>query len=438
MKIKIEKMGINGEGIGYNGKKPVFVPGALIEEECQIEIIESNRTYDRGKVQRITKESEHRVRPRCAIQNRCGACSLMIADYDQQLVYKRDLLKQALIKYAQVNPRLIEKVIPNPTPYSYRNQCKLPLQMEENVLESGMYIPGSNFFISVDECKVHELGIDIIRRKIMEILNEFKMKPYDYHQKKGIRSLIVRVFDNKFQVTLVTGDHPIVKAMVEKLMEIEGMHSLWQSVNIIKKGEDLFGPKITLLAGERMLPIVFDELRLSVTPRPIFRLNTPQTKKLYEIVVDMVGNRNNLIVDAYCGIGAISILLKDKSKEIIGIESMKDAIVCANANAQANGCENVKFICADAPEKLTYISKKQTIDTLIVDPPRTGLDDEMLLSILKSKIKNIIYISSNPATLGKNIAILKERYEVKRIVPMDFFSHTAHVESIVSLKRIGK
>lgn len=438
MKVRIEKIGINGEGIGYDNKKPVFIPQALIGEECDIDITEKNRTYERGKIKTIIKKSESRVKPYCALQHRCGACTLMIADYKKQLEYKRDLLKQSLIKYAQINPKLIAPVMENPNPLHYRNQCKLPLSMEEHELVSGMYIPGSNYFLRVDDCPIHEQGLENIRKQVLKVLNAYEMRAYDYHQKRGIRTLVIRGFHDQYQVTLVSGDQPLSSDMIEELMKIEGIISLWQSINTVKKSPDIFGQKMILLAGERYLPLQLDHLQLHVSPRSFFQLNTIQASNLYQCVRDMVGDGNERIVEAYSGIGAISLYLKDKANEIIGIESIKDAVVNANANAQLNGCDNVKFLCADAADKLTYISKKQKIDVLIVDPPRTGLDDNMLSCILKSKIKDIIYISCNPATLGKNLAILKDRYEVKKIQPIDMFSQTAHVESVVLMSRKNK
>ena len=146
-------------------------------------------------------------------------------------------------------------------------------------------------------------------------------------------------------------------------------------------------------------------------------------------------HHNDLIVEAYSGIGAISLYVRDKAKRIIGVESIKDAVVNANANAKRNHAEHVSFLCADAADKCAYLAKKYQIDTLIVDPPRSGLDDAMLACLLRSKIKNIIYISCNPATLGKNLAVLRERYTVKRIVPFDMFPQTQHVESVVLIVR---
>lgn len=435
MKVTIMKTGINGEGIGYIDRTPIFIPNALVDEVVDIDIIEKNKRYMHGKLNRIIKKSPNRRDARCSLQHVCGGCPLMIVEYKKQLDYKYDILRQSLIKYAQVNPRLLEKVRPSEDVVGYRNQCKLPCAMEDGRLTTGMYIPNSNYFAEVPSCVIHEKGLERVRLAILKVLNTYRLKAYDYHQKAGIRSLIIRGIQDKYQCTIVTGEHPLASEIIEDLMQIEGLVSLWQSYNTVKKTPEIFGPKMIHLAGERLLEITFDGLELSLSPRSFFQLNTKQAKQLYRIIKEVVPANNTLLVEAYSGVGAISLYVKDKAEEIIGIESIKDAVVNANANAKRNNAENVSFLCADASDKLTYISKNRKIDTLIVDPPRSGLDDEMLSCILKSKIKTLIYVSCNPATLGKNLAILQDRYTVKKVIPLDMFPNTPHVESVVLMSR---
>ena len=435
MKIKIEKMGINGEGIGYYQNKPIFIPGALLHEEVEATVIENCKSFFRGKCERVLKHSEQRLKPKCYIQSRCGACPLMIETYKQQMFDKHDVLRQSLIKYAQINPRLIDKVIRSEETFAYRNQLKLPFSMEDKKLVTGMYRSNSNFFIEIDHCIIHEEGLERIRKKVLEVLNKFKMRAYDYHQKKGLRSLIIRGFDSKYQVTIVSGEHPLSQVLIDELMQIEGIYSLWQSYNTVKKTPEIFGKKMILLAGERYLPFNFDGLKLNISPRSFFQLNTKQAITLYNTIADLVPDNNNLLVEAYSGIGTISLYLKDKAKEIIGIESIKDAVVNANQNARDNKINNVSFVCADAADKLMYLSKTRTIDCLVVDPPRSGLDENMLACIMKSRINKIVYVSCNPATLGKNLSILTQRYHVECVKPIDMFSHTPHVECVCLLVR---
>ncbi len=435
MKVVIKKTGINGEGIGYIDRLPVFVPGALLGEEVDIRIVERKNRYAIGEVNKIIKKSKDRIQPKCRMQHVCGGCPLMIARYPKQLEYKKDVLRQTLIKYAQVDPKKIKSVIPSENVFGYRNQFKMPVAMNEGRLESGLFMPNSNYFIDIRRCFIHEDALEKMRSMIMEVLNDEGYQGYNHHEKSGIRNLIVRGFDGKYQCTIVTGNDEIEPRTIEKLMKIKGLYSLWQSIHTIKKTPEVFGPKMIFLAGEKLLPLQLEDLQLEISPRSFFQLNTKQAVKLYHTIADCIHGNNELIVEAYSGIGAISLYLKDKAKEIIGIESIKDAVVNANQNAKKNGCEHVSFVCDDAADKLVYISKKRSIDVLVVDPPRSGLDDAMLECILRSKIKQIVYVSCNPATLGKNLAILQSRYDVEKIIPIDMFPHTPHIESVVVLNQ---
>lgn len=437
MKVTIKKTGINGEGIGYIDRMPVFVPQALIGEEVEIRIVDKQKRYATAELLRVVKSSKNRIRPKCFIQNTCGACPLMIARYPAQLEYKQDLLKQSLIKYAQIDPRKVARVKASEDVFGYRNQFKLPCAMEEGRLVSGLFMPNSNYFIDVKKCWIHEDGLERVRMDIMHVLNTHDCVSYNPHDKKGIRNLVVRGFDNRYQCTIVTGNEELDERLISDLMRIKGLTSLWQSIHTIKKTPEVFGNKMMHLAGETSLAMELDGLKLRISPRSFFQLNSKQAVQLYRTIASMVKENNELIVEAYSGIGAISLYLKDKAKEIIGIESIKDAVVNANQNAALNGCEHVSFLCDDAANKLTYLSKKRSIDVLVVDPPRSGLDDAMLECILRSKIKNIIYVSCNPATLGKNLAVLCSRYNVDRIQPIDIFPHTPHVETVALLSKLN-
>ena len=436
MKVTIKKTGINGEGIGYIDRMPVFVPQALIGEEVEIRIVDKQKRYATAELLRVVKSSKNRIRPKCFIQNTCGACPLMIARYPAQLEYKQDLLKQSLIKYAQIDPRKVARVKASEDVFGYRNQFKLPCAMEEGRLVSGLFMPNSNYFIDVKKCWIHEDGLERVRMDIMHVLNTHGCVSYNPHDKKGIRNLVVRGFDNRYQCTIVTGNEELDERLISDLMRIKGLTSLWQSIHTIKKTPEVFGNKMMHLAGETSLAMELDGLKLQISPRSFFQLNSKQAVQLYRTIASMVKEDNELIVEAYSGIGAISLYLKDKAKEIIGIESIKDAVVNANQNAALNGCEHVSFLCDDAANKLTYLSKKRSIDVLVVDPPRSGLDDAMLDCILRSKIKNIIYVSCNPATLGKNLAVLSSRYNVDKIQPIDIFPHTPHVETVALLSKL--
>ena len=222
---------------------------------------------------------------------------------------------------------------------------------------------------------------------------------------------------------------------IHDVTQLEGVVSIWQSVKTETKRE-VFGD-MRFIWGEEKMHLRLEDKQLSLLPRSFFQLNTKQSVNLYNLVKDWMP-RSKTTVEAYSGIGAISLFVKDKAQEIIGVESIQDAVDNANENAMLNHADNVSFICEDAGSALAHLVQEKEVDTLIVDPPRSGLDDTMKETILKSKIKTMIYVSCNPATLAKDLGVLKKEYRIVKIQPVDMFSQTPHVETVCLMSRKEK
>lgn len=432
MEIKIVKMGINGEGIGYIDNKPVFIEGCFIDEVVKITNLKPFKGYYKADLEEVIVASKDRIKPQCYVYNLCHSCNLMGYKYEKQLDYKKQILKESLIKYAHIDPRLIEDVEPSHRLF-YRNQCKLPLKMIRRELCSGMYKANSNHLVYFDKCIVHEEGLEAVRQKVMKVLNDHHARDYNENIQKGYRYLVLRGFDNKFQLTLVTGKNSIDKAIIDDLLKIEEIVSIYQNINTSKNNVDIMSNNFKHLAKDRTLSLKINDISLKLYPNSFFQLNYHQANKLYNDVVANIHDCH-LMVEAYCGIGAMSLLASSKCKKIIGIENVENAIKNAKDNANANNINNIKFICDDAANSLAKI--KEEIDYLLVDPPRTGLDNKMIKAILNNKPKNIIYVSCNPSTLAKNLNELKNDYKIIKIKPYDMFAQTCHVESMTILQRI--
>ena len=434
MKITFKKIGINGEGIGYYKHKPVFCDGVLPEEIADINIEKEFGSYYVGKLNKLIKKSPKRIKNHLSQEEECEGCVLSLVDYETQLLFKDQLIKEALWKYAKVKPHWVREFKPSPNVTGYRNACKLPFGTYKNRLVNGMYKPNSNHFVTIETFTTHTTQLETIRKKVLKILNKHHLSSYDAKTKKGLRYLILRSLDNKHQLTLVTGKEEIAKEVVEELYDIEGMYTIAQSVNTDKHTPNQFGKKVDILMGQEYMPISMHGLNLKLNPQSFFQLNYSQAQNIYDMAVSKIDACDTL-VEAYCGIGTMSLMAKDKAKHIIGIEYVKEAIDNAKDNALANNITNVEFRCNDASVELKKISKKKDIDCLLVDPPRSGLDQDMLETILSSHIKRIIYVSCNPSTLAKNIKVLKKYYEVNTIIPYDMFPMTPHIESITVLTR---
>ncbi len=266
----------------------------------------------------------------------------------------------------------------------------------------------------------------------LKIMNEHHLKMYDDKKKTGYRTLVMKEFDSKIQIIFVTGKEDISEEFIHDVTQLEGVVSIWQSVKTETKRE-VFGD-MRFIWGEEKMHLQLEDIQLSLLPRSFFQLNTKQSVNLYNVVKDWMP-RSKTTVEAYSGIGAISLFVKDKAEEIIGVESIQDAVDNANENAMLNHADNVSFICEDAGSALAHLVQEKEVDTLIVDPPRSGLDDTMKETILKSKIKTMIYVSCNPATLAKDLGVLKKEYRIVKIQPVDMFSQTPHVESVTLLVR---
>lgn len=432
-KIKVIKTGINGEGIGYDNRIPIFIEGALEGELVDLEVTESRPTYKKAKVTAIHQKSPARKNPLCQHQGQCGGCSLMICDYNQQLKIKQNLVKEALIKYAQVDPKKIEKIIPSEQEFNYRNQCKLPVKWLKGTLYSGMYRPQSNHLIYMDKCEVHEKGLDRVRKKLMDLLNKYEFRDYNEKIERGIRMVVLRGFNGEYQCTLVTGKMIFPQEFIDECMTIEGVVSLFQNIQLSENLYEVFSKNFVHLGGKKKLLLEVDGIKLHLSPASFFQLNEAQARKLYKIVVDLI-SPCNFLVEAYSGVGAISLLASEKAKKVLGIEYNSDAVKNAKENARMNHKENVNFLTGDAADLLrSQLDEK--VDVIVVDPPRSGLDEEMIETMLHARAKQIIYVSCNPATLGKDLSYLQTRYTIERIIPVDMFPQTPHVETICVLRK---
>ena len=429
MKTTIKKWGINGEGIAYENKKAIFIPGTLPNEEVEYHIVKENEKYNIGELDRIITKSSMRRFPLCKEWLECGGCSLMAVQYKGQCRMKEQILKESLLKYAGYKGK-INPIIKNPEPLNYRNSCKLPFGYKEGKLTTGMYQRDSNHFVPLERCYVHSRLIETVRHEVEEIVKDESL--FDKKTKEGFRTLVLKEFNGKVQIIFVTGKNSISREIIDACSKIENVVSIWQSQRVDQNNE-LYGKNMIHLFGEKKIKMQYNDYSFSLLPRSFFQLNTKQAFHLYEYIKSILP-KSKLMVEAYSGIGAISLLAHEKAEKIIGIESIQDAVDNANENAKNNHINNVSFICGDAGKELKNLSN-QVVDTLIVDPPRVGLDNTMKNAILSSKIKTIIYVSCNPSTLSKDLKELGKQYRIRLVQPIDMFSQTSHVETCVLLIR---
>lgn len=427
-------MGINGEGIGYDHGVPVFIPGALMHETVDVKITQEKEKYKTAKLIRVIRKSKDRVEPECRYCDSCRACTLMHLKYERQLNYKKQTLKQALKKYADIDMPV--SIIKNDNIYHYRNKFKLPFGMEKGKIVTGMYESERGRFVPIEDCIIHEEVLEKVRKQILEIMNKYKLKAYNERTREGYRSLIMRTFNNKIALVFVVGDNTDLEPMLSDLTRIEEVSSIYYSVNTNKKYINALENDLVHVFGKNCLNARINGLKLVFTPKSFFQLNTRQAEVLYDEAVSLIDENDEEVLEAYCGVGVMSLMAARKAKHVTGVEIVPDAIDNAKKNARYNKIDNVDFVVGDSGSVMEEISKEKQLDCLIVDPPRTGLDEKMINSILNSNAKKLIYVSCNPSTLAKNLNVLKEYYNIESIRAIDVFSNTEHVESIVYLVRM--
>lgn len=437
--MTIKRLGINGEGIGYFKRNVVFVPGALPGEEITAQVTVVKRNFAQARIINIRKKSPHRQTPPCPIYEACGGCQLQHMTYDQQLVEKRDLIVQALERYLKGTTVQIEDTIGMEDPWRYRNKSQFQTRLKGTKVIAGLFAEGSHQLLDIDECIVQHPDTTVITNAVKRILEELKMPIYDGKTMKGIiRTIVVRTGVNtgEIQLVLVTtrSKIPQKELLLERLQKIDtNLVSIVQNVNK-EKTSLIFGDETITLFGKDTIHEELGELAFDLSARAFFQLNPTQTVKLYDEIkraAELTGQET--VVDAYCGVGTIGLWLADSAKEVRGMDVLHESVVDAKANAKAQGYK-AKYVTGTAEKWLELWSNEGFVpDVLTVDPPRTGLADSLLQTILKVKPKRFVYTSCNPSTLAKDLQQLTKIYRIEYIQPVDMFPQTAQVESVTKL-----
>lgn len=445
MTLTIKSLGINGEGIGYYKRKIVFVEKALPGEVVHAEVTDVKETYAVARLVRVVERSPARVEPPCPVYEECGGCSLQHMDYQAQLASKRELVIESLRKYARLENPPVAETIGMENPWGYRNKAQFQVGRQNGRLVAGLYQTGSHRLVDLESCRVQHEATNEIVRTARQVMEELGIPAYDERKRTGvIRTIVARAAfaTGETQLTLVTATEeiPRVKELILELRtRLPGLVSIVQNVNR-KKTSLVFGDTTRQLWGRPSIAEQLGELSFDLSARAFFQLNPEQTRKLYEEVKKAAGlTGSELVLDLYCGTGTIALWLAPYAREVRGIELIPEAVEDARRNAEKNGAANATFHVGRA-EVLMPKWAKQGVkpDVVVVDPPRTGLDDALIHSLLDVQPQRIVYVSCNPSTLGKDVAKLLARYELVSAQPVDMFPHTSHVESVALLKLWGQ
>ena len=394
--MKIEKLDHFGRGIGYLNGKITFVKAALPNEIVKISLVKEKAKMNEAEIVSIEKESENRIKPICPYYEDCGGCHLLHLNYEEELKYKEQKVKEILFKFADIPSSKVKKIIATKE-YHYRN--KATFQVSERV---GYFKEKSNILIPINYCY-------LVDEKINSILSDLQEMNL-----KSVNQIIIRVSKNDSMVIFKSKGKINVdfsKLNVGNIIFLEGNNYK------IKKGNNFIVETV-------------GNCKYQISPDSFFQVNTEGCEILYNKIKELVGHSKNLL-DLYCGTGSIGIYLHDIVSNITGIEINAAAIEDAKKNAQINNLNNVHFICSP----VSKAKLNNDYDTIIVDPPRSGLDKNIIEYLKKSLAEKIIYVSCDPVTLGRDLKELKDTYDIVEVTPVNLFSRTYHVENIVILKK---
>lgn len=447
----MQKMIVRGicKDISFEGKGVVellygtcFVDGLFPGEEAEIRVLYKKAGCYFGKVERLIKKSEHRIQPRCGVCTACGGCQFQQLDYQSQLNYKKDKVQKAFKR----NHNKEYEVLPTigmDDPYNYRNKIQVPIGRDPHGhIVSGFFRSGTHQIIPIEGCSIEDKRASEILKTIKTLMKSFKYDPYNEDTRSGlIRHVLIRTsyHYDEIMVTLVTtldafkGRNNFVNALIKEHKDIK---CVVQNINP-RDTNVILGEKERVLYGPGYIKDSILGVDFLISSKSFFQVNPIQVEKLYSNAIELANLSNNdNVFDAYCGIGTISLIASKKCKSVIGVEIVKDAIKDANKNAKLNNINNAKFICDDAGKTLErLVNDGVKFDTVFIDPPRKGVDDKFINSLLKVLPNKIIYISCEPESLAIDTAKLMDEYEIKTIQPVDMFPMTFHVETVVLLSK---
>ena len=466
--LKIEDMGIGGEGIGKYEGMTFFVKDAVIGDEILAGVTKLKKGYGYARLVEIVKPSPKRVEAPCKIARQCGGCQIQNLCYEEQLVLKQKKVENNLRRIGSFSQEQVEKVmepvVGMEDPFRYRNKAQFPCGYDKDGnIVFGFYAARSHQVIPIDDCL---LGVSE-NAKILAVIKEYMeachIKPYDETTGQGLlRHVLIRKGFHSGQVMvclIINGDKlPQADRLVESLSEVPGMHSISYNVNK-EKTNRILGDKVQLLWGDLCIRDTIHRVReesggftrtdesvtFAISPKSFYQVNPVQTEKLYSLALEYAGLTGKEIVwDLYCGIGTISLFLAQAAQHVYGVEIVPEAIADARENAKNNQIENATFYVGKAEEVLPAWVEEHADDgdaglqpdVIVVDPPRKGCDEKCLETMVAMAPERIVYVSCDSATLARDLKYLQGKgYEVLRVRPVDQFCHSMHVETVVLLSK---
>lgn len=435
-----------GNGVVKVDNYPVFVPYVLPGEQAAIKITKVTAKFAWGELQQLLTKSPDRVEINDARYLKTGIAPLGILSYPAQLKFKQHQIEE-LLKKAHLDELKVAPTMGMDQPYHYRNKAQVPVKYMRGQLQTGFYKRGSHDLVPIEDFYIQDPKIDQAILVVRDLLRKYNIRAYDERTGRGcIRTVMVRrgYYSHEIMVVLVTNTkqlphaEEITAGIVSGVPEVK---SIVQNVNT-KRTNKLLGLENHTLWGSDTIHDQLLGIDFTISPLSFYQVNPQQTEKLYQTAIEDAGlDGTQTVIDAYCGIGTISLAVAKHAKKVYGVEIVPAAIEDAKQNAKVNQIDNAEFVVGKAEEQMAKWQKEGLKpDVLIVDPPRKGLDESLIDAAGKMAPAKIIYVSCNPATLVRDLQRFASvgYHVVKPIQPVDQFPQTSHVESVTVLERTEK
>ena len=430
-----------GQGIARIDGCVVFIPNAIVGERCRVRIEKAQKTWAAGKLVEILEKSPHRVNRECPISSSCGGCDFWHMDYTEETRLKADRVKQALNRIGGENLDEIP-ILSAPTCQGYRNKAQYPVAVEKGRVYAGFFRAGTHQVVENQRCLILPEEADRVKKIVIDYVNHYRITAYDELAGTGLlRHIYVRrgAVSGQVLVCLVLNGRklPHPEDLIRRLQAVPGFTALVLSVNT-KAGNTVLGDEFITLYGPGYIEDTLCDLRFRLSPRSFYQVNHHQAQRLYHAAIAQAGiTKDDLVLDLYCGVGTITLAMAKAAGKVIGVEVVEQAVQDARENARRNNIDNAEFFCGDAGKAALALEEKGIRpDVVVVDPPRKGLNADTIEALARMSPRRIVYVSCDPATLARDVALLKEKgYRFTSAQAADLFPRCSHVESIACLTR---
>ncbi|MDO5521647.1 MAG: 23S rRNA (uracil(1939)-C(5))-methyltransferase RlmD [bacterium] len=458
--VKIDAYGSEGEGIGRIDGYALFVKDAVIGDTVKVKVMKAKKNYAFARLVEIITPSEDRIDPPCTLARKCGGCQIQHINYEKQLEFKHNKVKNCLehiggfkvVEQGTVetdvdavdNVVVMEPALGMDNAFYYRNKAQFPVGTDKDgKVITGFYAARTHNIIETTTCAIQAKENDEILQIVRDFLTEYKISTYDEESHKGlVRHILTRVGykTKEIMVCLILNGKklPHQEELIARLTKVPYMTSIIINVNT-KKTNVILGEECITLWGQSYITDYIKDVKFQISPLSFYQVNPVQTERLYSQALEYASLTGDEVVwDLYCGIGTISLFLAKSAKHVYGVEIVPQAIEDAKVNAKINGIDNATFLVGAAEDVVEdlYKKKEARADVVMVDPPRKGCAESLLDTIVSMGPKRVVYVSCDPATLARDLKYLREKgYVTETARAVDMFPNSMHVETVAVLSR---